>query len=90
MYPELPEDAEGAAAASGVKKKKKKVAFAPEAAKIRVIKQKRGGKKIVSSILGFDKYGCDLPDVAKKISKRCGTGAAAMEIDYKGLKEDGI
>lgn len=58
--------------------------------KIRVIKLKRGGKKIVSSILGLDAYGVDLADMAKVFSKRLGTGAAAMNIEYRELNIMGI
>lgn len=49
------ETKEDAAAAKGGKKKKgKKVGFAQDQVKkIRVIKLKRGGKKIVSSIVGL-------------------------------------
>ena len=60
------------------KKKAKKVAFAAEAKKVRVIKLKRGGKKIISSIVGLEKYGCDLADTAKIFARKLGTGAAAM------------
>jgi len=67
------------------------VGFASEQErKIRVIKLKRGGKKIVSSILGLDAYGVDLADMAKVFSKRLGTGAAAMNIEYRELNIMGI
>ena len=57
----------------------KKVAFASDAEKkVRVIKLKRGGKKVISSIVGLETFGCDLAEVAKIISKKLGTGAAAM------------
>ena len=46
--------------------------------KIRVIKLKRSGKKTVSSIVGLDAYGCDLVEVAKILSRKLGSGAAAM------------
>jgi len=55
-----------------------------------VIKQKRGGKKIVSSIIGMDAYGCDLADAAKVLSRKLGTGAAAMMIEYRELKVMGV
>ena len=38
----------------------------------------RGGKKVVSSIIGLDAYGCDLNETAKTFSRKLGTGAAAM------------
>ena len=65
------------------KKKPKKVAFAGEDKKIRIIRQKRGGRKMVSSMIGFEKFGCELDDVAKVFSKKLGTGAAAMNIEYR-------
>lgn len=33
---------------------------------------------MISTIIGLEKYGCDLADTAKKMSKKFGTGAAAM------------
>jgi len=45
---------------------------------------------MISSIIGLEKYGCDLTDVARKMSKKFGTGAAAMPIEYKELHCDGI
>ena len=50
--------------------------------KIRVIKLKRGGKKVVSSIVGLHGYCPDLAEVAKILSRKLGTGAAAMTIEY--------
>ena len=44
----------------------------------------------MSSIVGLDKYGCDLAAVSKIISRKVGAGAAAMMIEYKELKEEGI
>ena len=88
----MPEGEEEAKEEDGSKKKKKKkVAFAnDQEKKIRVIKLKRGGKKIVSSILGLDAYGCDLVDTAKVFSRKLGTGAASMLIEYKEVKEQGV
>ena len=45
---------------------------------------------MISSIIGLEKYGCDLAEVAKKMSKRFGTGAAAMQVEYKDLHCEGI
>lgn len=45
---------------------------------------------MISSIVGLDKYGCDLADIAKKMSKKFGTGAAAMQVEYRELKCEGI
>jgi len=50
--------------------------------KIRVIKMKRGGKKTISSIVGMEAYGCDLADCAKILSRKLGSGAAAMTVEY--------
>ena len=87
-----PEDGEEESKEGSKKKKqKKKVAFAADQEKkIRVIKLKRGGKKVVSSIIGFHAYGCDLADTAKVLSRKLGTGAAAMMIEYRELKVMGV
>ena len=42
------------------------------------------------SIVGFDAYGCNLADVAKILSRKLGTGAAAMEIEYRELRVEGV
>ena len=55
-----------------------------------MIKLKRSGKKVISSIVGLEAYGCDLAAVAKVLSKKLGQGAAAMEVEYRELKEMGI
>ena len=88
LYPEAPQDEESKTGEppKQQQKQKKKVGFASEKdKKIRIIKMKRGGKKFVSAIVGLEKYGCDLADVAKKMSKKFGTGAAAMMVEYKEL-----
>ena len=51
---------------------------------------KRGGKKIVSSIIGLEAYGLDLVEAAKVFSRKLGTGAAAMNIEYRELNVLGI
>lgn len=51
---------------------------------------KRGGKKVVCSIVGLEAYGCDLADIAKIISRKLGTGAAAMNVEYKELNCMGV
>ena len=51
---------------------------------------KRSGKKTISSIVGLDAYGCDLADVAKIIARKLGSGAAAMQIEYREINEMGI
>lgn len=69
------------------KKKGKKVGFASDADKtVRVIKMKRSGKKIICAILGLDAYGVDLEVAARILSKKMGTGAASMMIEYRELK----
>jgi translation initiation factor 1 (eIF-1/SUI1) len=55
-----------------------------------MIKLKRGGKKIITNVLGLDTFGCNLADVAKLMGKKFGSGAAALLIEYKGLSQDGI
>ena len=71
----------------GKKRKKmkgpKKVGFVTDGEKkIRVIKLSRGGKKAISSIVGMEAYGCDLADCAKILSRKLGSGAAAMLVEY--------
>ena len=92
IYPPVEEDGdEESKDAKPKQKKKKKVGFAADAEKkIRVIKLRRGGKKVVSSIIGLDAYGCDLEQTAKVMSKKMGAGAAAMMIEYRELKVMGI
>jgi len=72
------------------KKKKKKVVKIAVEKNIRVIKLKRGGKKLISDIVGLDLFGCNLADVAQLMGKKFGTGASAIEIEHKGIKEEGI
>lgn len=43
-----------------------------------MIKLKRGGKKIITNVLGLDTFGCNLADVAKLMGKKFGSGAAAL------------
>ena len=45
---------------------------------------------MVSSIVGLDAYGCDLADTAKMMSRKFGSGAAAMQIEYRELNVLGI
>ena len=45
---------------------------------------------MISLIIGLEKYGCDLAEVARKMSKKFGTGAASMQIEYRELHCDGI
>ncbi len=71
------------------KKQKKSVKFNGEK-KIRVIKMKRGGKKVICNILGFELYGCDLTEVARMLSKRFGSGAAKILVEFKEITQDGV
>ena len=45
---------------------------------------------MISTIIGLEKYGCDLADTAKKMSKKFGTGAAAMQVEHREIKCEGI
>ena len=51
---------------------------------------KRSGKKTISSIVGLHAYGCDLEDVAKIFARKLGSGAAAMQVEYREINEMGI
>ena len=84
IYPTVDDDGEGGAAAAGSSRKKKKgVKFVADHEKVvRFVKLKRSGKKFISTIIGLEKFGCDLNDAAKIISKKYGTGAAAMDVQY--------
>ena len=78
-------DREGADEVKG-KKKKKKVVFVDDSEKeVRVVRMKRGGKKMQSLIIGLEAYGIKIADAAKALSKRMATGAVATESDYKGI-----
>jgi translation initiation factor 1 (eIF-1/SUI1) len=46
---------------------------------------KRSGKKIQSVIIGLDKFGCNLAEVAKILSKKFATGANQAETDHHGV-----
>jgi len=58
--------------------------------KIRVIKMKRGGKKVICNILGLELYGCNLADVARLMGKKFGSGAAEILVEYKEISAQGI
>ena len=83
LYPPV-QASEGEETKEQPKKKKKSVKFTGEK-KIRVIKMKRGGKKIICNILGFELYGCDLTEVARLLSKRYGSGAAKILVEFKEI-----
>lgn len=85
LYENLWVKREGADQITG-KKAKKKVGFAADTDKtIRVIKMKRGGKKVQSLIIGLENWGCDIADVAKRLSKKLACGSQATNTDYKGI-----
>ena len=50
----------------------------PKDKKIRVILLKRGGKKIISNILGLEHYNVNLGDCARLLAKKFACGAAAV------------
>ena len=58
--------------------------------KIRVILLKRGGKKIISSILGLENYGVNLADCARLLAKKFACGAAAIMVEYKEVNQEGV
>ena len=45
---------------------------------------------MVSQIVGLEAYGCDLNEIARILSRKLGTGAAAMMVEYKELNAMGI
>jgi hypothetical protein len=51
---------------------------------------RRGGKKVICNILGFELYGCNLTDVARLLSKRFGSGAAQILVEFKEISQDGV
>jgi density-regulated protein DRP1 len=66
----------------GEEKPKKKVKFNKELGVITIHKQKRGGKKTVCQMLGFEYYTKDLKSLASKLSKKfaCGCNVASDDI----------
>jgi translation initiation factor 1 (eIF-1/SUI1) len=48
---------------------------------------RRGGKKVICNILGFDNYGCNLADVASLLAKRFGSGAAEILVEFKEISQ---
>ena len=77
IYPSVDEETKEG---EEVKKKKKKQAkiMDPKDKKIRVILLKRGGKKIISNILGLEFYNVNLADCARLLAKKFACGAAAV------------
>jgi translation initiation factor 1 (eIF-1/SUI1) len=67
--------------------KKKGVKFAKnkeDEGIVKVYKLKRGGKKIICQITGFEHYTKDLKALASKLSKKFGCGAAVAQDDIYG------
>lgn len=86
LYPDIQEEEKETKESNAPKKGGKKVGFTAEVdKKIRVIKLHRGGKKLISTVIGLDKHGCDLTEVARMMSKKFGTGAAAMMTTHRGI-----
>ncbi|MFM7856443.1 MAG: hypothetical protein ACKO96_32105 [Flammeovirgaceae bacterium] len=90
LYPSVEVSAENNGEEAKEQKKQKKKVKIAEKKEIRVIKLKRGGKKIICNILGFELFGCNLADVAQKMGKKFGSGAAAVLVEHKGLSQDGV
>lgn len=71
----------------GKKKKSKTLAKAKEITKdteVKVLKQKRGGKKMVTTVHGLDGYGLNLKDIAKKLGKKFACGNSAIKDEESG------
>jgi density-regulated protein DRP1 len=89
------EEKEGEGEEEGEKKQpKKKVKFGKDPNNIGVItvyKQKRGGNKIVSQIVGFEHYTKDLKALASKFGKKfsCGCNLATDEIHGECISVQG-
>ena len=66
-------------------KKKKKVSMAPSGdADIKVYKIKRGGKKMISTVVGLQHYGIPLKDICKVMGKKFACGACVADDDKYG------
>lgn len=66
LYVTVEEEETKDAGAKPKKKKAKKVGFVSDQdKKVRVIKMKRSGKKIICAIIGLDAYGCELDVIAR-------------------------
>ena len=63
-------------------KPKKKVKFGKELGVITVYKQKRGGRKTISQVCGFEYYTKDMKSLASKLGKKfcCGCNLATDDI----------
>lgn len=70
--------------------KKKKSVKIHQDKKIRCIKLKRGGKKLITNIVGFELFGCNLQEIARMLGKKLGTGAAVITVEHKELNCEGI
>lgn len=83
-YPDLsdiiyPKEDDGQEEEKKQTKKKKGITFAEDSEKkIKILSQKRSGKKKVSTIIGLNKFGIDLKHCAKFLSKKFATSAAAI------------
>lgn len=80
LFNKAAEDGEEGGAAGKPKKRKGKVGFSDAEKVVKFVKLKRSGKKFISTIMGLEKFGVDLTEAAKIISKKYGTGAAAMQV----------
>ena len=89
MFSELhaPKEGEEENAEEGKKDKKNKVKKKVQIAlpdKIQVIKQKRGGKKVVCTIVGLGPFVPKLEDTVKLMSKKFATGVSIVDDDKYG------
>lgn len=90
LYPQVVATEGGEEVKEEAPKKKKKTVKIEIKKEIRVIKLKRGGKKTISNILGFELFGCNLAEVAKILGKKFGSGAAAILVEHKGISQEGV
>ncbi|TNV73834.1 hypothetical protein FGO68_gene6770 [Halteria grandinella] len=82
--PKPVEEGAAEAAPQQQQKKKKKVSLAPSGdSDVKIYKAKRGGKKVISTVVGLHNYGVPLKDMAKIMGKKFACGAAYQPDDEK-------
>jgi len=81
---ETAEGEEGEEKPEKKEKKVKKVGFKKDEGIVRIFKQHRGGKKVVSQITGLEHYTKDLKGLASKLGKKFSCGASLAHDDIHG------